>query len=130
MKKTQKCLGENPGSFFLPIRNMAIAYSKRDESPNNIIFEEDTKMIKVVAIILTAAIAVVVLGSVGFVAVKTGENMINQKYSFGDAIGLAWEDYTIFLAGIIGNANAEDDGYFEYPITTNMYIEVKACTGL
>ena len=87
-------------------------------------------MIKVVAIILTAVIAVVILGTVGFIGVKTGENMINQKYSFGDAIGLAWEDYTIFLAGIIGNANAEDDGYFEYPITTNMYVEVKACTSL
>lgn len=87
-------------------------------------------MIKVVALVLTAVIAVVVLGSFGFIGVKTGEMMINQKYSFGDAIGLAWTDYTIFLAGIIGNANAEDDGYFEYPITTNMYIEVKACTGL
>ena len=87
-------------------------------------------MIKAVAIVLTAIIAVVILGTVGYIGVKTGNYMINQKYSFGDAISLGWTDYTIFLAGIIGNAEAEDDGYFEYPITTNMYIEVKACTSL
>ena len=86
-------------------------------------------MIKAVAIVLTVVIAVVIVGSIGFVGVKTGENMINQKYAFGDAINLAWTDYTILVSKIFGYAEAED-GYFEYPITTNMYIEVKACTGL
>lgn len=86
-------------------------------------------MIKAVAIVLTVVIAVVVLGSAGFIAVKTGQNMINQKYSFEDALSLGWTDYTILVSKIFGHAEAED-GYFEYPITTNMYIEVKACTGL
>ena len=86
-------------------------------------------MMKAIAIVLTVVIAVVILGSAGFVGVKTGENIINQKYAFGDAISLAWTDYTILVSKLFGYAEAED-GYFEYEITTNSYVEVKACTSL
>ena len=85
-------------------------------------------MVKVIAIILSVILVVGILGTIGIVGVKTAGYMINQKFDFNTALDWAWKDYTEMVAGIFAKADA--DGYFEYPITVNKYVEVKGCTSL
>jgi hypothetical protein len=85
-------------------------------------------MIKVVAIILSIVLAVGFLATVGIIGYKTIGYMVNQKFAFGDAVDWAWKDYTEMIGGIFEKAEA--DGYFEYPITTNRYVNVVGCTSL
>lgn len=85
-------------------------------------------MIKVVAVILSVILVIGILGTVGIVGYKTIGYMTNQKFAFGDAIDWAWKDYTEIIGGFFDKAEA--DGYFEYPITMNKYVEVVACTSL
>ncbi len=87
-------------------------------------------MIKVIAIILSVILVIGSLGTVGIVGYKTAGYMINQHFAFGDAIDWAWKDYTEIIGGFFDKAEAEDDGYFEYDITLNKYVEVVACTSL
>ena len=86
-------------------------------------------MIKVIALVLSAIIAIVAIGSFGFIAVKTVMYMVNQHFGFGDAISWAWQDYCDFISGIFGKAKADPD-YWEVDYTVNKCIEVKGCTSL
>ena len=85
-------------------------------------------MIKVITIILSVILVIGILGTIGIVGVKTAGYMINQKFDFNMALDWAWKDFTEMVAGIFVPAEAE--GYFEYPITMNKYVEVVACTSL
>lgn len=87
-------------------------------------------MIKVIALVLSAIIVIVAIGSFGFIAVKTVMYMVNQHFGFGDAISWAWQDYCDFVSGIFGKAKAESEDYWEQDYTVNRNIEVKACTAL
>lgn len=86
-------------------------------------------MIKVISIILAAIIVVGIIGSLGFIGVKTGLYMVNQKFNIGEALDWAWEDYTNFVMGIFETAKADQD-YFEYDYNINKNIDIVACTAL
>ena len=86
-------------------------------------------MIRIIAVILAAVIVIGILGSLGFVVVKTIGYMANQHFAVGEALKWAWEDYTNFVTGIFGGAKA-DPNYFEYEYTVNKSINVVACTAL
>lgn len=85
-------------------------------------------MIKVIALVLTVIIAVVVLGSIGIVGVKTANYMIHQNFNFGEAIKWAFQDYTEWLSTIFVSAEALDER-IEFEMT-NKNIDVVACTAL
>ena len=88
-------------------------------------------MVKIISLILAAVIAVVAIGTLGFLIVKTAGYMINQHFDIGTAISWSWQDYKNFVGGIFGGgAKAEDPNYFEYEITMNKNIPVVACTSL
>ena len=86
-------------------------------------------MVRVIAFIIVGFIVIGILGTIGFIGVKTGMYMINQKFNFTEAIEWSWTDYCNFITGFFNKANAED-GYWETEITVNKYIDVKACTDL
>lgn len=87
-------------------------------------------MVRVIAIILAAVITIGILGTIGFVGVKTGAYIINQNFNISEALEWAWEDYTNFVTGIFEGAKGENDNYKEWEYTINKYIEVKGCTSL
>ena len=87
-------------------------------------------MIKVIAFVLAAIIAVAAIGTLGFMVVKTVLYMVNQHFGFGDAVSWAWQDLTDFIGGIFGKAKAESEDYWEREYTVNRNIEIKACTAL
>lgn len=86
-------------------------------------------MIKVIAFVLAAVVAVAAIGALGFMVVKMIMYMTNQHFGFGDAMSWAWQDFTDFVGGIFGKAKADPDRW-EADYTVNKYIEVKACTAL
>ena len=88
-------------------------------------------MIRVIALVLSIAIVVAIIGSIGFIVVKTVGYMVNQKFNIGDAIRWSWQDYKNLIGGIFGGgAKAEDPNYWETTYTVNQYIPVVGCTAL
>ncbi len=86
-------------------------------------------MIKVIALVLAAVVAVAAIGTFGFMVVKTVLYMVNQHFGFGDAVSWAWQDFTDFIGGIFGKAKADPDRW-EADYTVNKYIPVVGCTSL
>ena len=68
---------------------------------------------QIVAGILAVVLAVVILGSVGFMIYHVIDNMIAFKMDFGNAISLSWEQYKTFVGGIFG-AKAETGIFIGY----------------
>ncbi|MDT3388631.1 MAG: hypothetical protein LIR46_12865 [Bacteroidota bacterium] len=87
-------------------------------------------MIKIIAIVLAAIIAVAAIGTLGFMVVKSIGYMVHQHFNLGDAISWSWTDYCDFIGGIFGKAKAESEDYWERDYTINRNIEVKGCTSL
>lgn len=87
-------------------------------------------MIKVISIILAAILVAAIIGSLGFIGVKTGLYMVNQHFGIGEALDWAWTDYTDFVTGFFEKAEAESKDYYEYEYNINSYIDVVACTAL
>ena len=86
-------------------------------------------MVRIIAFVLAAVIVIGILGSAGFIIVKTVGYMVNQKFTIGEAISWAWQDYCEFISSIFGKAQAENE-YWERDYTVNKYINVVACTAL
>lgn len=87
-------------------------------------------MVKIIAVIIAAVLAIGVIGTLGFLIVKTAGYMINQHFNLGNAISWSWTDYVDFIRGIFGGAKADNLYYFEYKITLNEHIPVVGCTSL
>ena len=69
---------------------------------------------QVICGILAVVVAVVFLGSVGFMIYHTVDNMINYKMEIGNAIKLAWDQYKSFVSGIFGGSKAEAGIFLGY----------------
>lgn len=88
-------------------------------------------MIKVICIVLAAILTIGIVGTMGFMIVKTVGYMINQHFDIGTAIQWSWTDFTDFVRGIFGGgAKAEDPNHWETTYTVNQHIDVVACTSL
>lgn len=86
-------------------------------------------MVRILAIIITIVVVVGILGTFGYIAVKTAGYMINQHFNFNQAWEWSWADYGEMMQNIFGKANAEED-YFEYTYTVNQYIDILPCVDL
>lgn len=85
-------------------------------------------MIRIIAAIMVVVIMVGIIGTIGFMVVKTAGYMFNQKFNFHDALDWAWKDYNDMIHRIIPAAKADQNYEIEYNI--NRYIDVVACTAL
>ena len=87
-------------------------------------------MVRILAIILAVVVVICILGTFGYIAVKTAGYMINQHFDFNQAWEWSWADYGEMMQNLLGQAKAENDNYFEYTYTVNQYIDILPCVDL